>query len=278
MSSRFAPVLVAAGLAGCNGHVTLSLTDAAIDSAESVTIEFTGVEFERADGKVERFEFDPPKSIDVLALEGGVREKLVDEALAAEDYRSIRLLISADGGGDDSFIVLDDGTTHALELSSADAGRLEVARSFSLSSQDDLRFTIDFDLRRSILAPDASGEPYRLVPELRLVDDDDVGALAGTVAAGRVPAGCAPAVYVYTGSDVTPADLGGSPEPLNTGRVVAGTGGAFTYKVGALPDGNYTAAFTCDADADEPDADDDVTFEVSENVTIEAGETTTQDF
>lgn len=279
MGSRFACALLTLGLAGCNGHVTLSVTDAAVDSADSVTIEFTGVEFERADGRIERFEFDPPKSIDLLDLEGGVREKLVDDGLPTEDYRSIRLRISADGSGDDSFIVLDDGTTHALELAAADAGGLKVSRSFSLSGQDDVAFTIDFDLRRSIRAPTVTGEPYRLVPELRLVEDDAVGTLAGTVAASRVPADCVPAVYVYTGSDVEPADLGGSPEPLNTGRVLAVTGGGFSYKVGALPDGRYTAALTCTADEDEPDQPDStVTFEVQENVSVEAGQTTTQDF
>ncbi len=265
------------GLAGCNGRVTVAVTDAPVDSATSVTVQFTAVELERSDGSVERFDFSPPKSIDLLALEGGQRAVLLDENVPKDDYRAIRLRLSADGSGNDSFIDLSDGR-HPLELAAEDEGRLKLSRRFSVSPNDDLFFTVDFDLRKSVVPPSTASDPHRLVPALRLLEDKEIGVLAGAVAAAWITTGCAPAVYVYTGSGATPDDVGSATEPLNTGRVLRNNAGEYNYRVGMLPAGTYTAALTCQAGDDQPDANDSIAFTAQSNVTIDAEQTRTENF
>jgi len=54
--------------------------------------------------------------------------------------------------------------------------------------------------------------------------------------------------------------------------------GDFTYVVGFLTEGDYTAAFTCEADGDDPEEPSEIDFLQTENTAIEVGETTTLDF
>lgn len=280
MNLRSAPLVAlaaAAVLAGCNGRVTLSVTDAPVDDATAVTIQFTGVDLEAADGSVIPFDFSTPRSIDLLALEGGIRAQLIDEGVDAGDYRAIRLRISADGSGSDSFIERSDGR-HALELEPGSSSRLRVARTFSVADRDELAFTIDFDLRKSVLPPDSAGAPYRLRPALTLVADADAGAVAGTVSPDAVPDGCVPAVYAWAGSDVTPDDVGGTFPPLNTGRVRLDTGGTYRFRIGLLPAGAYTVALTCEAGKDQPDSDDAIAFGPARNLSVRARQDTDADF
>lgn len=273
------PALLATllALAGCDGRLVLSVTDAPVDEASAVTVQFTGVDLEAADGSLTPFDFSPPRSINLLALEGGVRERLLDEGIDSDDYRAIRLRISADGSGTDSFIDRSDGR-HALLLDSVDSGRLRILRSFSVADRDEVAFTVDFDLRQSVHPPPAAGEPYRLVPTLRMVADDDAGAITGSVAPDEVPGGCVPAVYAWTGNNVTPDDAGGTVPPVNSGRVLLDTGGEFRYRIGVLPAGAYTLALTCEADQDRPDADDDIAFGPARNLSVRAGQDAVSNF
>ena len=68
-------------------------------------------------------------------------------------------------------------------------------------------FTIDFDLRKSVIAPPGQAPNYLLKPVLRMVDNLQVGAIAGTVDAALVTADCSPQVYIFTGAGVVPDDL-----------------------------------------------------------------------
>jgi hypothetical protein len=275
-STRLLPVLLAAVLlAACKGHVTVAVTDAAVDDANAVVIEFTAVELQRSDGRAERFTIDPPLQVDVLALAGGERAVLLDAVeVPTDQYHAVRLFVSADGSGVDSYVDPKSGTRTALQLGAA--GGLTVAHAFGVSRNGDENLTIDFDLRRSIRQPASPGAPYGLVPALRAVEDGQAGSVAGEVAPAEVSdPNCVPAVYVYAGSGVTPGDVGGGgAQPVNTGRVGAGP----SYRVGLLPAGSYTAALTCQANLDEPEGPDAMTFIAQHNVTVVAGVETRQDF
>ena len=50
-------------------------------------------------------------------------------------------------------------------------------------------FTIDFDLRKSVVHPPGQGETYLLKPVLRLVNNLEVGTIDGTVAAALLWSG-----------------------------------------------------------------------------------------
>ena len=84
---------------------------------------------------------------------------------------------------------------------------------------------------------------------------------------------------MYEGSDVTADDVGSTTEPVASGLVeMSDTTGEFEYRVAFLTTGDYTVAFTCDANDDAADSDDDITFEAQQNVTVEIDQTTTVDF
>lgn len=273
------PTLAAAviALAGCSGDVTIGITDAPVDAATAVVIQFEGLDLVETDGTSRRFDFDPPERIDLLALQGGDRQLLLSEGVPEGDFTALRLRISADGSGDDSYVETPDGQL-ALELDAGDASGLRVERSFSVGFGDDVDLTIDFDLRRSILDPEQDGEPYRLVPHLRVVSARSAGAIFGVVDDDLVDAGCAPAIYVYEGRNRVPGDAGGANEPYNSGLVTETASGNWEYSVGALSPGDYTAALTCEADLDHPETDDGIDFAEQQNVTVSPGEATNADF
>lgn len=266
-------------LAACEqGTVQLEVADAPVDDADRVVVQFTGVVLHRSDGETETFDFASPKSIDLAAQVEGATALLLDGTGMDEgSFSSIQLKVSADGSGTDSFVDVD-GTLTPLLLDDADVSRLRVARSFSVERLEETRLVIDFDLRKSVHKPDAAGEPYDLRPSLRAVDPEDTGAVSGTVSAALAgAAGCRPAVYAYTGFGVTPDDAGSALPPYAS-TIVRLSSSAFAYRIAFLPAGNYTVAFTCEAASDDPELDDDITFENAQDATVRAEETETADF
>lgn len=269
--------VVGFALCGCNGQVTVGVTDAPIDNATAVVIQFEGVDLIGNDG-TERFDIDPPLRIDLLTLQGIDREILLNESVPEGDYTAVRLRISADGSGNDSYVdTVDDGRI-ALEMDEDGESGLRVARTFSVEFNNDQDFTIDFDLRRSILEPSSDGEPYRLAPTLRILNAASVGDVRGIVDPSLVSNNCAPAAYVFEGKDQDPDDVGGLGAPYNTGLVFQSGANTWEYAVGTLRRGEYTVAITCEADQDDPESNDDIEFLEQRNVTIERGETTFADF
>lgn len=272
-------------LAACDGNadgtLTLGVTDAPVDNATRVVVEFSGVSVKPANGEEIAFEYGSPRQIDLLALHGGETELLLDGvSLDIGEYEWIRLHVNAGLTASDSWIDLDDGSRHALYIPSGNQSGLKVVQGFVVPINGNVDFTIDFDLRKSVTNPTADGTPYILRPTLRMVDNAEVGAIAGTVNSGTATAtDCAPAVYVYEGSDVTPEDVGSFVEPIASGLVEMNDAtGEFEYRVAFLTAGEYTVALTCDADQDDPETEDGITFEGQQNATVEVDQTTTVSF
>lgn len=196
----------------------------------------------------------------------------------------------------DSYIVFDDGSEHELRVPSGSESGLKLIRGFTVASGGATNFTVDFDLRKSVVGPKSDG--YHLKPVLRLVDNLEVGTISGTVAPELVTAngctgdpntGAGNAVYVYTGANTPPEDMSSSgtssagDQPLTSAAVTLnGDSGAYEYTAAFLPTGAYTLAFTCQASEDDPEVGDEsiafVSPAGSENVVVTAGETTTFDF
>jgi len=245
-----------------------------------VVVEFTGVEIKARDGgDTEVFDF-APRQIDLLALDGGGSEILLsDEDLPAGEYEWIRLKVNAGRNASDSFIELDDGSIHPLFIPSGNQTGLKLIRGFTIGAGSTHNFTIDFDLRKSVIHPPGLGEPYLLKPVLRLVNNLEVGTINGTVAPELIVEGCVPAVYLYTGADVVPDDIGSATSPLATTAVrLDDATGAYRFRVAFVPTGSHTLAFTCGADDDGAETDDALTFSAPKNVTVSAGQTTTVEF
>jgi hypothetical protein len=262
------------------GKLSLRITDSPVTSAKRVVVQFTGLEIKpSAAASPEVFDF-APRQIDLLALDGGGSEILLsDEDLPAGEYEWIRLKVNAGRNASDSFIELDDGSVHPLFIPSGNESGLKLIRGFTIGAGSTNNFTIDFNLRKSVVHPPGLGEPYLLKPVLRLVNNLEVGTIEGSVATPLVVVDCVPAVYLYTGADVVPDDVGSAAPPLASTAVnLDNATGVYRYRLAFVPVGASTVAFTCAADDDAADVDDAITFSAPLNATVVAGQTTTVNF
>ncbi len=296
-------VIAAAVLGACgggensdaSGTLTLHITDAPVDSStvEHVYVQFSAIELQGEGGRVNFFYCqDPadttktivsaspcatpkPRQIDLLALTGGLSAALLEgQSLPAGHYNWIRLAVDTDGAMD-SYIVVS-ASPHELTIPSGGETGLKLNRGFLVPAGGHADFTADFDLRKSVHVT-GTGE-YWLRPTLRIVDNTQVGRIAGTVAASLVTAGCSPAVYVFAGAGVTPDDIdGNAAEPVTTATVKF-DGGAYRYTAAFLEAGSYTVALTCQAATDDPATDDGLVFLGTTTVSVSANTTTVHNF
>lgn len=253
------------------GSLNLNITDAPVDMAENVVVEFRGVEIKPAEGKsitfdfTERCEADPEScQIDLLALNGGTSAQLLaDEDVPAGKYNWVRLMVKADEGVTDSYIMVG-GKQHDLSIPSGDQTGLKLNSGFVIPAGGVSSFTIDFDLRKSVHMT-GKGE-YILRPTLRMVDHAEMGSLSGSIDPNLIATGdctTGAAVYVFpAGTADAPDDEDGEaedsgPDPI-TSAVVNTTDGVYNYQVSFLSAGDYLIAFTCDAELDDAEVDDDI--------------------
>jgi hypothetical protein len=294
-------VSIALGLGACSGggsgggsdtgQLSLAVTDAPPDDASSVVVQFRGVAFKRAGSAPEVIQnlAPSPRQLDLLQYQGGrVALLLNGTTLQAGDYEWVRLIIDNESGVRDSYVVLRGGEECELRVPSGAESGLKLNRGFTLPADGSVALTIDFDLRQSIHAPpgqrSAAGactQGYLMRPTLRIVDDANVGAIAGRVAAELVTQECLPKVYVLSGAGVTPDDVeeaaGADADPLVVVSVPIENGStSYAYRAAFLPPGAYTAAFTCDDD--DATADDTLVFTGTQNVTVQANLISTADF
>ena len=69
---------------------------------------------------------------------------------------------------------------------------LKLVRGFTLLAGGSADFTIDFDLRKSVVDP-KGGQGMHLKPALRLIDNAQSGTITGTVAGELIASACADA-------------------------------------------------------------------------------------
>lgn len=152
------------GLAACgggddepeNGRVSLAVTDAPVDDASSVVVQFSGVAFKRAGTAAEVVQnlTPSPRQLDLLQYQQGRAALLLDGVtLPAGDYEWVRLIVDNESGVRDSYIELTSGEECELRVPSGAESGLKLNRGFTLPADGSIALTIDFDLRQSIHAP-----------------------------------------------------------------------------------------------------------------------------
>jgi len=267
-----------------NGKLSLSITDAPVDDATSVVVQFSGVAFKRAGAAAEVVQTLTPaiRQIDLLKYQQGQAALLLDGVtLAAGDYEWIRLIVDNQTNVRDSYIVRTTGEECELRVPSGAESGLKLNRGFTLPAAGSVALTIDFDLRKSLHAPPGQAgsgvdctQGYLLRPTLRIVDNANVGAIAGKVDSALVTADCLPKVYVFSGASIVPDDVEEQTDvpdvdPLLVVSVDVQNGAtAYDYRAAFIPPGSYTLAFTCSDD--DATADDTLTFLPAQNVTVQA--------
>jgi hypothetical protein len=263
------------------GTLKLGITDAPVDVAEAVVVQFSGVELKPSNGEPFTVEFvdangqPTSKVVDLYPLTGTQREILLEgEEIPAGEYQWMRLMVDTEPNVIDSYIGIGGGQCELQVPSGAETG-LKINRPFTIGVGAITDLTIDFDLRKSIVEPPGQtsapetcdGQTYFLKPVLRVVDNLEVGAITGKV--DPLPeacvAGAAPYpgnVYLfgpYTDTPPTIDDYDGldadGVDPITSARVDATT---FEYTIGFVPAGKYVIAYTCSPDSTQVDADTDV--------------------
>jgi hypothetical protein len=245
-------------------------------------VQFSGVAFKREGSAPELIQNLSPSTrpFNLLEYQEGRAALLLGAVkMPAGKYEWIRLIVDSQPNVRDSYIELTSGEECELTVPSGAESGLKMNRGFTLPADDSIALTIDFDLRKSVHAPpgmkgSASGctQGYLLRPTLRIVDDANVGAIAGDIDASLVPADCMPKVYVFSGSDVAADDIEDSGttadvDPLVVAPVAIENGSAtYQYHAAFLPPEPYTVAFTCDND--DPTDDDILNFISPQNVTV----------
>ena len=246
-------------LAACDSTLKVSITDAPpLTSATKVWLQFSGIEIKPVGGKAESFEFSPAKGFDLLTLQNGVVATLLDDTtVTAGSYEWIRLKMDGTAG---SSYVVDAAGQHPLGIPSGAESGLKTG-SFSMPADGRADLTIDFVLHKSIIAPPGQSPDLVLKPVLRLVDNLDAGVIAGAFTSMTLAAVCngkAPLVYLYSGANVVPDDIynpldGGADtnpdvDPLLTASTASNSSAQYAYRIGFVPAGTYTVAYSCDVD------------------------------
>ena len=257
------------------GQLSLSVSDAPVQNARQVCIEFTEAEFKKAGSENQLIVFDPAAKIDLLAFQGmNAAPLLIDETLEAGEYQWVRLAVNAprngDGGagagmndddclGDGSYIVTDAGGVHPLYIPSGAESGLKLNRGFSLPVGGEADFVAEFDLMKSIHAPEGQDPAYVMRPVVHLLDRAEIGSIAGEVDGSlATQPGCMPAVHLFYAGEVPDDNEADSEsdsiDPIASAMVNLQGDGSFTYEIGPLLSGLYDVAFSCDAD--DPVADE----------------------
>ena len=264
-----------------NGQLTLGVTDAPVDGATAVVVKFTAVELKPEGGNAFTIELAPAATVDLLALAGGNSRTLLDaHTVPAGHYEWVRLLIEAQQNQPSSYIDLATGERFPLFVPSGSESGLKLIRGFNVAAGSISNFTIDFDLRKSVIAPPGQSPNYLLKPVLRIVDNLRVGTIAGTVAAALVPADCSPQVYIFTGTGIVPDDLDSAASPdvdplISVPVRLDAASGEYRFRAGFIEVGDYTASFTCNGAADTPEGEEVLVFAGTQNLTVAANQTTT---
>lgn len=263
-------------VAACKGSVNLDVTDAPVDKARNVFVQFSGVTFQPTGADPITVTFNSPKTIDLLALKDGDTSSLVSgRDLRDGNYDSITLNVNASGDGSDSYLILNSDPSTKIPLLMSDEGGLTMTGGFSVEKDKTQNYVVDFDLRKSVLERTTT---YELKPTLRLVNADQSGSISGTVADAGA-SGCAPAVYVYQGTGATTGDEGSDHPPYMSTLVHLDSGsGDYVYTAAFLPPGNYTVAATCSADEDDAEVSGDITLSGAKNVSVQSGVNKKQNF
>jgi hypothetical protein len=268
------------------GVINISLTDAPVDDVTEVTVQFTGVSLKPASGDEIEILFADPKNFDLLTLTDGVTAELLpDTTVPAGNYNWIRLVVNAEFDNVyDSYAIVPTGQVE-LEVPSGSQNGLKLVSGFTVTANQSTNMVIDWDLRMALSDP--IGRPgMHLRPALRVTDMAMYGTLNGSIdwtlldnpenCSNDLAAETGSAVYIYNGVIDTPGDIADAAnEPMMTAVVTQNDAGDYTYEVHFLSAGEYTAAFTCQANDDDPEVDemdaDEIAFTDPQTFMIEDG-------
>lgn len=294
------------GSAG-TGSVSFNLADAPVDTADHVVITVDKVILRRDgadDVVVDRFTIPALNltdadtfQIDLLDYRDGKRLLVIDGLTVPAGTYSQLILHVLDN--DVNYSYVDNGGVRTpIKQPSGD---LKLG-GFKVDADGVYAYTLDFDLRFAMTYnPIPSGGRYILKPRgVRLVSETQASHLGGTVApalfdtdpqcATKADPTVGNVVYLYQGHaldttklvDVYDPDIAtgvpaGAVAPFAAANVRQTLGGDWQYNFGYLPAGDYTLAFSCDAEGDQAETYDGTVIPLPADQHVEVSLTGGQD-
>ncbi len=275
-----------------SGTLRLYLTDAPLleQQIDGVYITVSGVEYHR-NGQWEQVpDFGEPQTYNLLELTNGERALLGDLTLPAGRYTQIRFLLDIEPEDDadvetaesigetpGSYLTFEDSDDKSpLFVPSGLQTGYKAQGTFEVPANGTVEVTADFDARRAVVKAGDSGR-YLLRPVIRLVVENQAGAITGTVSSSEnngFPHENA-LVYAYEQGEFEieselPDDNGDSDGAFANAVTSARVDDEGAYYLGFLAEGDYHLVLAC--------YDDDgslVDLAGIEDVAVEAGEITT---
>lgn len=268
--------LIACGIGGDSGRLSLSLTDAATDQYHAVYVTIREVAVHAKSDIEDSWTVisTPNKTYDLLALTNGVREQLALVDLSAGHYTQLRLMIgdAAEAGvgvvnilgvahPHPNYVIDTENEYHSLKIPSGFQTGIKIVQGFDINDNGTTELILDFNASESVVVAGKSGK-YLLKPTIKVLSESFASIINGTVtnAADQtaVP-GAIVSAQVYDGTAADPKD-----QIVVRASTVSGETGA--YKIFITP-GSYNVVATKAGFAPLPAA-----------VTSEAGLVSTQDF
>lgn len=231
------------------GTLSMSVTDAPIDASDvsAVFVTFTEI---KIDGQVFNG-FQGPQTVNLLALQNGNTLNLGSREVAAGSYSELELVVSSatsqDGTSPGCYIMKNDGTKQALELSGNGTAEISLKpKDFKIEENGSTEIVMDFDLRKAIKTNNDGGAAFvsrgQLNAAVRAHNKAMTGEIKGTIQNYNNDLNGA-VVYVYKKGEFnesTEINASGNSEVKYANAVTSakiGANGDFTLAF--LPEGTY---------------------------------------
>lgn len=285
--SRVGAILMTAALGGCSsgggggpaeGRLSVSLMDGPVDGVTEVHVQIAALWLKpKGDGPAIELPLAGLMNVNLLELTADSAAVLLDGAvIAAGEYDWLAMDVNAEFDDIyDSYVMTKTGGQEEIRVPS---GRVRLVSGFEVGANEAVEMLIDWSMRHGLVDPPGQ-LGYLLKPAFRVLDVNEYGVLQGTVApTTRTALACAAdgvgnVVYIYEGSNAALDDIDGTADPIATADVAPNATGDYVYRTVLLP-GMYTAAFTCQAGKDGPEAEDTLEFSAPVNVTMTTASTT----
>lgn len=302
------------------GSFSLGVSDAPAN-AENVVIAFKKVVLKNDAGT---YSFDVASNgamqqVDLLDFQGAQAKAIVQaQQVPVGNYQMCIYMqndetanlqgsyVRLDGGAEYGLVTTSNGSCGGSGADDANTGRLFFNKSFTIAAGAN-NFVAEFNLAKGLLAPHGNKAYWTVKPTaVQMVNTSDIGAIKGTVSA-QYMADCeadaggsvfSHAVYLYPSAtaltamgDFVATDVTGEVAPVAAARVnpVTDSQGQVTgyqYEIGYLVAGSYSLGYSCLAQNDDAELDNNATDEASpfkvfaagSDVTVTKGQTATSDF
>lgn len=266
-----------------SGTLNLSITDSPIDGDDvtGVFIKINEIQVHTPDsGWMTMEDFEGPAETNLLDLTRGESDFLGSIELEGGKYTQIRFMLDAPEAGmpkpvnPGCYIEFTDSSTEPLFVPGGAQSGFKGVGNFTVPVNGTVEITADFDIRKSVHKTGSANPRYILRPVIRLVVNNQAGAVSGIVT--NTPENTDIVIYAYTYGTYTaeeendPADTSISrfPNAVSSDKVDE----AGVYHIAYLAAGKYDLVVTSLTESGFGEV-----LGIIENVTVESRKTTKQD-